>query len=150
MTYEEAIIHFKDQLDIFVCGEHHEAMKVAIEALEKQIPKNYGWTETCLAIQKILIEHGVEPLGELANAIFDAVPHCEENNNDWIPCSERMPRYNQHVLVCRAGMAMPILVDKYSGYYGEDDCEWYEGWVHSNNCIVVAWKPLPEPYKEGE
>lgn len=38
MTYEEAIIHFKEQLEIFE-GEHHEAMKVAIEALEKQIPK---------------------------------------------------------------------------------------------------------------
>lgn len=38
MTYEEAMIHFKEQLEIFG-GEHHEAMKVAIEALEKQIPK---------------------------------------------------------------------------------------------------------------
>ena len=35
MTYKEAINHFKDQLEIFG-GEHHEAMKVAIEALEKQ------------------------------------------------------------------------------------------------------------------
>ncbi len=38
MTNEEAIIHFKEQLEIFG-GEHHEAMKVAISALEKQIPK---------------------------------------------------------------------------------------------------------------
>lgn len=35
MTYEEAIIHFKEQLEIFG-GEHREAMKVAIEALERQ------------------------------------------------------------------------------------------------------------------
>lgn len=38
MTNEQAIAHFKEQLEIFG-GEHHEAMKVAIEALEKQIPK---------------------------------------------------------------------------------------------------------------
>ena len=38
MTNEQAIAHFKEQLEIFG-GEHHEAMKVAIEALEKQMPK---------------------------------------------------------------------------------------------------------------
>ena len=38
MTNEQAIAHFKEQLEIFG-GEHHEAMKVAIEALEKQIPQ---------------------------------------------------------------------------------------------------------------
>lgn len=38
MTNEQAIAHFKEQLEVFG-GEHHEAMKVAIEALEKQIPK---------------------------------------------------------------------------------------------------------------
>lgn len=38
MTNEQAITHFKEQLEVFG-GEHHEAMKVAIEALEKQIPK---------------------------------------------------------------------------------------------------------------
>ena len=38
MTNEQAIAHFKEQLEIFG-GEHHEAMKVAIEALGKQIPK---------------------------------------------------------------------------------------------------------------
>ena len=36
MTYEEARNHFKEQLEVFG-GEHHEAMKVSIEALEKQI-----------------------------------------------------------------------------------------------------------------
>lgn len=38
MTNEQAIIHFKEQLEVFG-GEHHEAMKVAIEALEKQKQK---------------------------------------------------------------------------------------------------------------
>lgn len=38
MTNEQAIAHFKEQLEVFG-GEHHEAMKVAIEALEKQMPK---------------------------------------------------------------------------------------------------------------
>lgn len=35
MTNEQAISHFKEQLEIFG-GEHHEAMKVAIEAWNKR------------------------------------------------------------------------------------------------------------------
>lgn len=69
---------------------------------------------------------------------------------DWIPCSERLPRRNADVLVYRHGMAMPIIVDRYEGYYGEDDNEWYEGWAYSRNCDVIAWMPLPEPYKLAE
>ena len=42
MTYEEARNHFKDQLEIFG-GEHHEAMKAAIEALEKMTPTKPNW-----------------------------------------------------------------------------------------------------------
>ena len=41
MTNEQAIAHFKEQLEI-LGGEHHEAMKAAIEALERQIPKPVG------------------------------------------------------------------------------------------------------------
>lgn len=77
---------------------------------------------------------------------------CRERmlNKRWIPCSERLPRRNVNVLVYRPGMAMPMLVDRYEGYYGEDDDEWYEGWAYSRNCTVIAWMPLPEPYKESE
>ena len=35
MTREEAIQHFKEQLDIFG-GEHAEAIKMAIEALKRE------------------------------------------------------------------------------------------------------------------
>lgn len=76
------------------------------------------------------------------------LPIIEEAEKDgWIPCSERRPKYNQDVLVYRPEMAMQILVDRYEGYYGEDDGEWYEGWYFSCNTTVLAWMPLPEPYK---
>ena len=42
MTNEQAIAHFKEQFEVFG-GEHHEAMKVAIEALEKMNPKKPNW-----------------------------------------------------------------------------------------------------------
>lgn len=72
------------------------------------------------------------------------------NADKWIPCEERLPRRNEDVLVYRPKMAMPFLVDRYEGYYGEDDNEWYEGWAYSINCEVTAWQPLPQPYQEDK
>lgn len=66
----------------------------------------------------------------------------------WIPCSERLPKMNQDVLVFRPKMAMSIIVDRYQGYYGEDDEDWYEGWFYSMHTDVTAWQPLPKFYKE--
>ena len=56
----------------------------------------------------------------------------------WIPCSERLPEYGIDVLT----------VDRYGEYelnhiIDEEDGEWY--WEKP-----IAWRPLPEPYKEGE
>ena len=73
----------------------------------------------------------------------------EDGKPKWIPVTERLPPYNHDVLVYRPNMAMKIIVDSYNGYYGEDDGEWYEGWVKygkdiHNNPIITHWMPLPE------
>ena len=68
----------------------------------------------------------------------------------WIPCSERMPKYDENVLVYRPSMGMKIIVDNYYGFYGDDinDLdEWYEGWSASGENLVTAWMPLPTAYK---
>lgn len=74
-------------------------------------------------------------------------------HDGWIPCDERMPLldeygYSQKVLVC------------FSNFSGCDICEyrkdeeqngWYVGDSDDNpediGIHVVAWRPLPEPYK---
>lgn len=69
-------------------------------------------------------------------------------NNGWIPCSERLPEIRKDVLA----------VVKYNGFMGmygtwmrighlESDNEWL------GDCIggkVIAWQPLPEPYREEQ
>lgn len=69
-----------------------------------------------------------------------------DKNNGWIPCSERLPEIRKDVLA----------VVKYNGFMGmygtwmrighlESDNEWL------GDCIggkVIAWQPLPEPYRE--
>ena len=70
----------------------------------------------------------------------------DEKENGWIPVSERLPEKNKDV----------ITTVKYSGFMGmygrwlktafiDDYGEW------NGECIggeVIAWMPLPEPYKE--
>ena len=73
-------------------------------------------------------------------------------NNEWIPCSERLPKIADVYNVTRK-----ISEDKYNFYIS--DSAYFDGqntW-HSDNRVnhgreylkdVVAWMPLPEPYKE--
>ena len=60
----------------------------------------------------------------------------------WIPCSERLPENNTDVIVCF-----------YSGtvtemrYWGNGI---FQGIYEHTIKVIVAWMPLPEPYREEE
>lgn len=60
----------------------------------------------------------------------------------WIPVSERLPEMSEDIL---------ILLDDYKnmsvGHYDITDGEWYADVPFYD---VVAWMPLPKPYKEGK
>ena len=62
----------------------------------------------------------------------------------WIPCSERLPRQGQEVICqCRANMIKVLKLDAYGDWYQDAEHCYMGG-------FVIAWMPLPEPYKEGE
>ena len=60
--------------------------------------------------------------------------------DQWIPCSERLPKLGQICLVTRANwFGKPRL--EIAGY-------WLDGWrIKGHNTEISAWMPLPEPYK---
>ena len=64
--------------------------------------------------------------------VIDKIPSAQQ----WIPCSERLPDQNGKYLVVGRQKAINIL--KFDGG------RWYGKWG------VVAWMPLPEPYKGEE
>ena len=76
----------------------------------------------------------------------------EEYNGGWIPCSERLPEEKIN----------PITKDYYVypvTYRNEniEDIRYYSyGNGHWHHCLqimddfVVAWQPLPQPYKERD
>ena len=72
----------------------------------------------------------------------------ERYNNGWIPCSEKLPDVRQDVLV----------TVKYTGFMGmhgywiktghmEAENDW---WGDCAGGEVIAWQPLPEPFKERD
>lgn len=67
-----------------------------------------------------------------------------EAEPDWISVDKALPPYNLDVLTYTPGMAIPVWVDCYAGYYGEDDEEWHEGWVRRRHKGVTYWRPMPK------
>lgn len=67
--------------------------------------------------------------------LIETVPTIEQPH--WIPCSEKLPEEDGVYLVTRL---KEIYVDIARYWNGEWSSEW----------PVIAWMPLPVPYKEGE
>lgn len=65
--------------------------------------------------------------------------------NGWIPCSERLPEEEADVLLSLRSL------DVYTGFRANAEGCFYidgDGYVEYEN--VIAWMPLPEPYKESD
>lgn len=119
-----------------------------------------------------------EGWNDAIDAIIDNEPSAQPAQK-WIPCGERLPedvvivtvetKTFKQKYVCEA-VWIPRWSEKaeydsweYCSEYNEDDDEYYvlEGWyerVHNWDEYsyvgieddVIAWMPLPDPYKEGE
>lgn len=70
----------------------------------------------------------------------------EEYNGGWISCSERLPQEKDGVvLICDENGEVG------TGRYSEFSNQWYIGDMCAiGGSKVIAYQPLPEPYKEGE
>ena len=74
----------------------------------------------------------------------------EEYNGGWISCSERLPKAGKRYLVSA------IWKDKdfekstvYDAVYGSDGL-WHSYHYEPVSYKVVAWQPLPQPFKERD
>ena len=88
-------------------------------------------------------------LNAVTNEAIEIVKQeAEQYNNGWIPCSEKLPDVRQDVLV----------TVKYTGFMGmhgywiktghmEAENDW---WGDCAGGDVIAWRPLPEPFKERD
>ena len=78
-------------------------------------------------------------------AAEEFAPDTNVGTNVWIPCSEMLPEEEADVLLSLRSL------DVYTGFRANAEGCFYidgDGYVEYEN--VVAWQPLPEPYKESD
>ena len=89
---------------------------------------------------KIVVEESVIFEDELE--AFDMAIEALEQTR-WIPVSERLPEDGEEVLCFLESEEMAILFRRNNwGQY-----EWVDGGFATGSYDVIAWMPLPEPYK---
>ena len=76
---------------------------------------------------------------------IDEAPTVEPKHGEWIPCSERLPDKKDHYLMTVISRGK---IRTFVGLFMEDIGD-FEMFRYSFG-EVLAWMPLPEPYKEGE
>ena len=130
--------------------------EAAIDALDEQI-------EQC---NKALCSFDISPKDEYAikveRASLEAYKEQLENmpsaqsEQRWIPVTERLTENDNEVLIT-VWDAEDDYVEVYKGFY--QGHEWWTQWCHGcskikdepcGENIVIAWMPLPEPYRGGE
>ena len=98
-------------------------------------------------------------LGDWIGHISGAIEHEEELDGNemrdlvaflskmpkWIPISERLPEKNVEVLATTEWGAVTI-----AEMYSANDWFIHEGTTNAETDEIVAWMPLPKPYKKSE
>lgn len=64
---------------------------------------------------------------------------------EWIPVTERLPKYGEPVLWCNEKGSVFTTAITFVNERGD-----FAVGKRHRRYSVVAWKPLPEPYKEGQ
>ena len=77
------------------------------------------------------------PFKEITSAPSIDVPQ-------WIPCSERLPKIGEKVLV---STKKTVFTQVYKGIYSDP-----KRWAWENNSVkrIEAWQPLPKPWKGAD
>lgn len=101
------------------------------------------YTETRQKLVEIDAELFIEEIDELDYVIrqLKLQPTVEQG---WIPCSERMPDVQEFVAVTVKIEHFPRITSV--AIY----LPIHQRWLGYNDEDILAWQPLPQPYKESE
>lgn len=146
MTREEAIEILEDCKRFSETGDggkypRYYALEMAIKALE-QDP-----CEDCISKQALQEWIKDKSFGDIVVASehnFDCLPPVKPQEPKWIPCSERLPEEGKDVLACfyTGEGNYKMMVSRRSDY------NYWSG--VGRTADMVAWMPLPAPYKPQE
>ena len=105
--------------------------------------------EKCDEVQEAIDDEMTDLCAETMRVIAkEIVQEVEkEYNNGWIACSERLPEPTRPVLITLKNWTNEKLIVR-QGRFHIDHWRTEEGIIENN--IVIAWQPLPVPYKESD
>ena len=83
---------------------------------------------------------------EMASRLVKEV--AEEYKGGWIPCSERLPEDDYICIVTVEYPNNKTMVDY--GWFDRKSVCWFVGMQEFRTSNIIAWKPLPEPFKERD
>ena len=72
----------------------------------------------------------------------------EEYKGGWIPCSERLPEDDSICIVTVEYPNNETVVDY--GWFDRKSVCWFVGMQEFRTSNILAWQPLPEPFKERD
>ena len=72
----------------------------------------------------------------------------EEYNGGWIPCNERLPEDDSICIVTVEYPNNKTMVDY--GWFDRKGVCWFVGMQEFRTSNILAWQPLPEPFKERD
>ena len=135
----------------------NKAFEKILERLEELQNNLLSQTEGDVSVQVGII-NGVMYSKKIVQEV------AEEYNGGWIACSERLPEESGYYLVTYRdwsdGNFLPKYDDTYVRRLHYQINEHFVGWNYpknvddraENDCHkeVIAWQPLPEPYKERD
>ena len=97
-----------------------------------------GWNE-----EDIKYSAKAEMCEELKEIVHEVA---EEYNGGWIACSERLPEDDSICIVTVEYPNNEIVVDY--GWFDRNGVCWFVGMQEFRTSNILAWQPLPEPFKE--
>ena len=118
--------------------EVNEAMEVAIEALEKvkKSEDSFEWCTDCKEYDK---EH--YRCNRWNKCIRETVKELR-GSTMWIPCNDMLPKFGQQVLCCNDDGRV------FTSCMYNDKVAYDGTYIFGQHWGVIAWMPLPKPYKE--
>lgn len=79
---------------------------------------------------------------------FKVVFEDERPHGEWISCSERLPEEHGYYLVTTDGSHNAVIdIAEYGKFFRKPEYEYVWEWNKASK--ILAWMPLPEPYKRG-
>ena len=109
---------------------------------------NKAFEEILDKLKQVPNEYRHEEYNEAVRDVVRFIERYKEKyNNGWIPCSERLPNDFMSVeyLTTVNGHFYPEI-----NYYCVANHKWFSSRKTTKEVDVIAWQPLPEPFKERD